>query len=69
MEKVIFWSLDWAKLDLDWNYQLGWSVLSFSFVKIDYEYYKIRALRILGVKVCGEQRTVGRDLTTSRPWL
>jgi hypothetical protein len=41
--------------------------LRFAFVKIDCEYYQIYALRILGVKVCGERRTVGRDLTTSRP--
>jgi hypothetical protein len=48
---------------------LGGVSLSFSFVKIDYEYYQIYALRILGVEVCGEQWIVGRDLMTSMPWL
>jgi hypothetical protein len=70
MEKV---SLELLELWLSWIWlgiiSLVRVALSFSFVKIDCEYYQICALRILGVKVCGEQRTVGRDLTTSRPWL
>jgi hypothetical protein len=67
MEKVSFWDwLSWIWLGI---ISLVRVVLSFAFVKIDCEYYQIYALRILGVKVCGERRTVGRDLTTSRPWL
>jgi hypothetical protein len=66
MEKVSFWGLSWIWLGI---ISLVRVVLSFAFVKIDCEYYQICALRILGVKVCGERRTVGRDLTTSRPWL
>jgi hypothetical protein len=69
MEKVSFgaWiGLSWIWLGI---ISLGGVSLSFSFVKIDGEYYQICALRILGVKVCGERRTIGRDLTTSRPWL
>jgi len=46
MEKVSFW--------LAWNYQLGWSGFEIFFVKIDCEYHQIYALRIIGVKVCGE---------------
>ena len=48
---------------------LGGASLSFTFVKIDCEYYQIRALRILGMEVCVKRGTVGRDLMTSRPRL
>jgi hypothetical protein len=65
MEKLAF-ELSWIWLGI---ISLVRVALRFAFVKIDCEYYQIYALRILGVEVCGERRTVGRDLTTSRPWL
>jgi hypothetical protein len=61
MEKVSF-SFGWLGI-----ISLVGVALRFAFVNIDCEYYQICALRILGVKVCGERRIVGRDLTTSRP--
>ena len=61
MEKVSFCSFgDWIGQSWIWLgiISLVRVVLSFSFVKIDCEYHQICALKILGVKVCGEWRTV-----------
>ena len=68
MEKVSLELLGLAKLDLAWDYQLGWSGFEICFVKIDREQLSDPwSQNPWGKKCVGNE--VGRDLTTLRPWL